>query len=104
MKRYSANSTQLHSRAPSGRRWKAAWLKPGAAVFLLLATLIGASRAGSVQAPYEVGTWQGFRRAAITYTFDDNCANQFALAVPMFNASGLKLTLYPVINWLAATP
>ena len=26
--------------------------------------------------PYEVGTWQGFRTAAITFTFDDGSLNQ----------------------------
>ena len=48
----------------------------------------------SVASPYEVGTWQGFRTAAISYTFDDNCTNQLALAVPMFNEFNFKLTLF----------
>lgn len=53
----------------------------------------------TVTGPYEVGTWQGFRSAAISYTFDDNCSNQLALAVPMFNEFGFTLTLFTVINW-----
>ena len=53
----------------------------------------------SVSSPYEVGTWQGFRTAAVSYTFDDNCSNQLALAVPMFNTYGFQLTLFTVINW-----
>ncbi len=53
----------------------------------------------TVEPPYEVGNWQGFRTAAITYTFDDHCSNQFAIAVPLFNEFGYKLTLYPVPNW-----
>lgn len=53
----------------------------------------------TVTGPYEVGTWQGFRSAAISYTFDDNCSNQLALAVPMFNLSGFTLTLFTVLNW-----
>ncbi|MGD1044614.1 MAG: polysaccharide deacetylase family protein [Bacteroidota bacterium] len=53
----------------------------------------------SIDAPYEVGTWQGFRTAAVSYTFDDNCANQLALVVPMFNEYGFQLTLFTVINW-----
>jgi hypothetical protein len=55
--------------------------------------------AQSVSSPYEVGTWQGFRTAAVSYTFDDNCSNQLALAVPMFNTYGFQLTLFTVINW-----
>lgn len=55
--------------------------------------------AASVVEPYKVATWHGFREAAITYTFDDNTPNQFAVAVPMFNELDFRLTLYPVTNW-----
>lgn len=48
---------------------------------------------------YEVGTWQGFRLAAVSYTFDDGCSNQYAIAIPMFNEFDFDLTMYPVINW-----
>jgi oligosaccharide reducing-end xylanase len=48
--------------------------------------------------PYEIGTWRGFRPAAISYTFDDGCSNQFSVAVPMFDAAGFKLTLFTVIS------
>ncbi|MFO7448185.1 MAG: polysaccharide deacetylase family protein [Ignavibacteriaceae bacterium] len=53
----------------------------------------------SVVSPYEVGTWQGFRPAAISYTFDDNTPNQLAVAVPMFDEFDFKLTLFTVMNW-----
>jgi oligosaccharide reducing-end xylanase len=53
----------------------------------------------TVTSPYEVGTWQDFKPAAISYTFDDNCANQLAIVVPMFDNLGFKLTLFTVINW-----
>lgn len=43
------------------------WLVISGCIMMLLAQ--------SVEAPYEVGTWQGFRSAAVTYTFDDQCAN-----------------------------
>src|SRR4029077_20604831 len=64
---------------------------------------------GSVAAPYEIGTWEGFRPAAISYTFDDDLPNQCSVAVPMFNAKGFKLTLFTVTgptwyspaNWTA---
>ena len=42
---------------------------------------------------------RGFGTAAVSYTFDDNCVNQLALAVPMFNTYGFQLTLFTVINW-----
>lgn len=50
---------------------------------------------------YEVATWEGFRSAAVSYTFDDNCPNQLAIAVPMFDRFGFKLTLFTVTssNW-----
>jgi oligosaccharide reducing-end xylanase len=59
------------------------------------------ARAGSVAAPYEIGTWEGFRPAAISFTFDDDLPNQYAKAVPMFNACGFKLTLFTVTSWLS---
>jgi oligosaccharide reducing-end xylanase len=59
----------------------------------------GVSYAQNVAAPYEVGLWMGFHNAAISYTFDDNCPNQLALAVPMFDSYGFQLTLFTVTNW-----
>ena len=53
---------------------------------------------GTVAAPYQIGTWHGFRGAAISYTFDDDCPNQYAEAVPMFHAAGLKMTLCTVTD------
>jgi peptidoglycan-N-acetylglucosamine deacetylase len=53
----------------------------------------------SVAPGYQVGTWQGFRTAAISFTFDDNCLNQLALAVPMFKTHGFNLTLFTVTSW-----
>ena len=55
--------------------------------------------AQNVDTPYVVGTWQGFRSAAVSFTFDDGCANQFAVALPMFNEYGFKMTLFTVVNW-----
>jgi oligosaccharide reducing-end xylanase len=68
-------------------------------VFLMLAVSGPAGRAGTVAAPYQAGTWEGFRPAAISYTFDDDCANQYAVAAPMFHAAGLKMTLFTVTSW-----
>jgi peptidoglycan/xylan/chitin deacetylase (PgdA/CDA1 family) len=67
--------------------------------FLILCLFSQSSISQGIEAPYEVGTWQGFRSAAISYTFDDNCTNQLALVVPMFNEFDFKLTLFTVTNW-----
>jgi peptidoglycan/xylan/chitin deacetylase (PgdA/CDA1 family) len=71
-------------------------------LFMLLAVFFMANNivyCGNVAAPYEVGLWPGFRSAAVTYTFDDGCAKQYTVALPMFDEFGFKMTLYPVINW-----
>ena len=67
--------------------------------FILLLLFNHNSFSQRINALYEVGMWQGFRTAAVSYTFDDNCSNQLALAVPMFNEYGFQLTLFTVINW-----
>lgn len=48
----------------------------------------------TVNAPYTIGTWPGFRNAAINFTFDDACRNQFSIAIPLFNEFGFQLTLF----------
>ncbi|MGA2322458.1 MAG: polysaccharide deacetylase family protein [Sedimentisphaerales bacterium] len=71
-------------------------------VILLLAAFLAAGNvaySGTVASPYEVGNWPGFRTAAVSYTFDDDCSNQLAIAVPMFNEFGYKLTLFTVTSW-----
>jgi peptidoglycan/xylan/chitin deacetylase (PgdA/CDA1 family) len=83
----SASSTHPH-------HWGHTRLKIEPIVLPLMALAASVSLAGSVPAPYEIGTWQGFRPAAISYTFDDSCANQFAVAIPMFDQKGFKLTLF----------
>jgi oligosaccharide reducing-end xylanase len=70
---------------------------------MIFLALLSAATAGPVAAPYEIGTWQGFRPAAITYTFDDNLPNQYAIAVPMFHAEGFKIKLFTVVNTWVST-
>jgi hypothetical protein len=48
---------------------------------------------------YEVADWKGFRTSTVTFSFDDNCANQFSNALPIFDKYGFKATFNPVINW-----
>jgi hypothetical protein len=75
-------------------------MKKSFGIFLFIVLLLFRcnSFSQSVAKPYEVGTWQGFCSAAISYTFDDNCPNQLAIAVPMFNEFDFKLTLFTVTN------
>jgi len=58
----------------------------------------------TIDPSYQIATWSGFRTAAVSYTFDDNCSNQLALAVPMFNSYNMKLTLFTVSNWVTNWP
>ena len=71
-------------------------------VILLTTAFLAVSSAGycgNVTAPYEVGIWPGFCSAAVTYTFDDGCAKQYTVMIPMFDEFGFNMTMYPVINW-----
>lgn len=72
---------------------KSRLLRIGTIALLFAATM---TPARTIHEAYEVATWRGFRTAAISYTFDDGTPNQFAVAVPMFNEAGLKLTLFTV--------
>ncbi len=74
-------------------------MKTRVAFFFIMTSIAFTSRAGTVAAPYQIGTWRGFRPAAISFTFDDNLPNQYAVAVPMFNAKGFKITLFTVSSW-----
>ena len=70
--------------------------------FFFAFALINSRFAGIAQTapkPYEVATWAGFREAAISYTFDDGCSNQFKVAVPLFDEYGFNLTMFTVKNW-----
>ena len=53
----------------------------------------------NISSGYTVGTWEGFRTSAATFTFDDACANQLSLAVPVFDTYGYKASFYLVTGW-----
>lgn len=76
-------------------------MKCSIALFCIAALTIPDSSAYSqrIDSLYEVGTWQGFRSGAVTFTFDDGTNNQNTVALPLFDAFGFKMTFYPVINW-----
>lgn len=65
--------------------------------FIMALLILGSSvKSQTIAPPYAVGTWRGFRTAAVSFTFDDGCPNQFSIAIPMFNEFGFKLTLFTV--------
>jgi len=49
---------------------------------------------------YEVATWQGYRKCASSYTFDDGYANQLNKAMPVFDKYGYHMTLFIVTSWV----
>lgn len=56
--------------------------------------------AGTVASPYQVGTWQDFKTAAVTFTHDDDCSNQIVIAIPLYNQYGFKCTFFLVTDWV----
>ncbi len=95
------DSREAFEQARRGFRYANAW-KTRVIIFTALSLLV--TSRGTAQTSsrgYEVATWEGFRSAAVSYTFDDNCPNQLAIAVPMFDRFGFKLTLFVVTssNW-----
>jgi oligosaccharide reducing-end xylanase len=55
---------------------------------------------GTVAPPYQVGTWSGFRTAAVSYVSDAAyLQNIYSIGIPMFNSYGFKLTLFEIPNW-----
>jgi peptidoglycan/xylan/chitin deacetylase (PgdA/CDA1 family) len=81
------------------------YMKKANGILICIAFLIAANAGYSqtIAPPYQVGNWPEFRTAAVSYTFDDGCSNQFAIAIPMFNEFGYKLTLFTITgaspNW-----
>jgi hypothetical protein len=47
---------------------------------------------------YEIAKWHQFKKAAVSYTMDDNCENQLKVAIPLFNEFGFKTTLFVITN------
>lgn len=65
---------------------------------LILVGFSGNIFSQTIDENYEVGTWYGFKDAAVSYTFDDNYSNQLDVVVPMFNEFGFNLTLFTFTN------
>ena len=61
------------------------------------AALMGASMIYAQDA--EIATWAGFRKAAVSFTFDDGPQSDVDVALPMFEKYGYKATFNIVTNW-----
>jgi peptidoglycan-N-acetylglucosamine deacetylase len=69
-------------------------------VAIVFSTICSIGFSQTKSATYEVATWKGFREAAISYTFDDNCPNQLPVAIPMFNEFGFQTTMFVPSDWI----
>ncbi|MFN8207503.1 MAG: polysaccharide deacetylase family protein [Bacteroidales bacterium] len=67
--------------------------------WLMLIAAFPGSLAAQLPEGIEIANWYGFKKAAITYTFDDLTPKQLPVAVPLFEKYGFTATLYPVVNW-----
>lgn len=61
---------------------------------LIAFTMTCVVSAGSVEKPFEVGTWANFCKGAVSHTFDDNTSNQLSKGVPLFNEKGFHMTIF----------
>jgi len=69
---------------------------------ILTGTLAAVVMTASAQVPaeYEVAPWYGFKDCAITYSFDDLCANQLPIAIPILDRYNVKASLNIVTDWV----
>jgi len=67
------------------------------------AVVIGAAGLFAATATFaqtaEIGTWAGFRKGAVSFTFDDGAPSHVSDAGPLFDKYGYKATFNLVVNW-----
>ena len=67
---------------------------------IFAASAVGLFVAGSAFAQdVEIGTWSGFRKGAVSFTFDDGAPSHVSDAGPLFDKYGYKATFNLVVNW-----
>ena len=47
----------------------------------------------------EIALWEGWHKAAATFTFDDGAPSHINVVAPLFDSYGYKATFYLVTNW-----
>ena len=75
-------------------------MKKISAYLICIGIFITSASFAQIATGYEVGTWYGFKKVAITYSFDDNTSNQIPIAIPLLDNYNFKATFNPVINWV----
>lgn len=53
----------------------------------------------TVASSQEIATWAGFRKGAVSFTFDDGAPSQVTDGAPMFDKYGYKATFNLIVNW-----
>ena len=75
-------------------------MKKSTSLAMAMGWVFSLSFAGSAYAQsVEIGTWAGFRTAAVSFTFDDGPQSDVDVALPMFEKYGYKATFNIVTNW-----
>ena len=75
-------------------------MKKSTSLAMAMGWVFSISVAGSAYAQtVEIGTWAGFRSAAVSFTFDDGPQSDVDIAMPMFEKYGYKATFNIVTNW-----
>lgn len=67
-------------------------------ISLTAALVLGVSTAFAQSV--EIGTWAGFRKGAVSFTFDDGPKSDIEIAAPMFEKYGYRATFNIVTNWV----
>ena len=75
-------------------------MKKSTSLAMAMGWVFSISVAGSAYAQtVEIGTWAGFRTAAVSFTFDDGAPSHVTDVGPLFDNYGFKATFNLVTNW-----
>ena len=64
-------------------------------IFLFIAAISCAAMLNA----QEIGTWSGFRKSAVSFTFDDGAPSHLTDAAPLFEQYGYRASFYLVVGW-----
>jgi len=67
-------------------------------VLMCFSTYSGGIKAADDTA--EIGTWRGFRKGAVSFTFDKGAPSHINDVAPLFDKYGYNATFYVVTNWV----
>ncbi|MCR4670822.1 MAG: S-layer homology domain-containing protein [Saccharofermentans sp.] len=67
-------------------------------VLTLLSSVSGGLRAADDTA--DIGTWRGFRKGAVSFTFEMGAPSHISHVAPLFDKYGYNATFYVVTNWV----